>query len=232
MATTTNYGWDTPDDTDLVKDGASAIRTLGSSIDTTVYNNSLAAIAKSIVDAKADIIVGTAADTVARLGVGANGTILTADSTVSPTGLKWATPASGGKLLQVIGATTTTEVINNTNTYADTTLTATITPSAASSKIMVLITQNGFWTYSNFANNAGQVKIVRASTDIWATQFINFDNTASSKQNTFSFVYLDSPSTTSATTYKTMFRNVQNQQGVIVQESTAPSSIILLEIGA
>jgi hypothetical protein len=38
MATTTNYGWDTPDDTDLVKDGASAIRTLGSSIDTTTKN--------------------------------------------------------------------------------------------------------------------------------------------------------------------------------------------------
>ena len=38
MATTTNYGWETPDDTDLVKDGASAIRTLGSSVDTTVKN--------------------------------------------------------------------------------------------------------------------------------------------------------------------------------------------------
>lgn len=35
MATTTNYGWETPDDTDLVKDGASAMRTLGQSIDTT-----------------------------------------------------------------------------------------------------------------------------------------------------------------------------------------------------
>jgi hypothetical protein len=34
MATTTNYSWTTPDDTDLVKDGAAAIRTLGSSIDT------------------------------------------------------------------------------------------------------------------------------------------------------------------------------------------------------
>jgi hypothetical protein len=34
MATTTNYGWTTPDDTNLVKDGAAAIRTLGSSIDT------------------------------------------------------------------------------------------------------------------------------------------------------------------------------------------------------
>ena len=38
MATTTNYSWTTPDDTDLVKDGAAAIRTLGSSIDTTTKN--------------------------------------------------------------------------------------------------------------------------------------------------------------------------------------------------
>jgi hypothetical protein len=38
MATTTNYAWETPDDTDLVKDGASAIRTLGSEIDTTVFD--------------------------------------------------------------------------------------------------------------------------------------------------------------------------------------------------
>lgn len=94
MATTTNYGWDTPDDTDLVKDGASAIRTLGSSIDTTVFNNASAAIAKSVVDAKGDIIAATAADTVARLAVGANGTVLTADSAES-TGLKWASAASG-----------------------------------------------------------------------------------------------------------------------------------------
>jgi hypothetical protein len=38
MATTTNYSWTTPDDTDLVKDGAAAIRTLGSSIDTSLVN--------------------------------------------------------------------------------------------------------------------------------------------------------------------------------------------------
>jgi hypothetical protein len=38
MATTTNYGWDTPDDTDLVKDGALAIRDLGQDIDTSLYN--------------------------------------------------------------------------------------------------------------------------------------------------------------------------------------------------
>lgn len=95
MPTTTNYGWTTPADTDLVKDGASAIRTLGSAIDTTVFNNASAAIAKTIVDAKGDLIAATAADTVARLAVGANNTVLTADSSTS-TGLKWATPSSGG----------------------------------------------------------------------------------------------------------------------------------------
>lgn len=95
MPTTTNYGWTTPADTDLVKDGASAIRTLGSAIDTTVFNNAGAAIAKTIVDAKGDIIAATAADTVARLAVGANDTVLTADSSTA-TGLKWATSTSGG----------------------------------------------------------------------------------------------------------------------------------------
>ena len=50
-------------------------------------------IAKTIVDAKGDIIAGTAADTVDRLGVGSNNQVLTADSTTA-TGLKWATPAS------------------------------------------------------------------------------------------------------------------------------------------
>lgn len=95
MANTTNYNWETPDDTDLVKDGAAAIRTLGSAIDTTVFNNASAAIAKSIVDAKGDLITATAADTPARLAVGTNGQVLTADS-AEATGLKWATTSSGG----------------------------------------------------------------------------------------------------------------------------------------
>jgi len=105
MATTTNYGWTTPDDTALVKDGAAAIRTLGTSIDTTTFNNASAAIAKTIVDAKGDIIAATAADTVSRLAVGANDTVLTADSSQA-TGLKWAAPTSGGMTL--ISTTTLT----------------------------------------------------------------------------------------------------------------------------
>jgi hypothetical protein len=117
MATTTNYSWTTPDDTDLVKDGAAAIRTLGTAIDSTVFTNAGAAIAKTIVDAKGDIIAATAADTVDRLAVGANDTVLTADSSTA-TGLKWALPASGGMNLlsttTLSGATTTISSIDQT----------------------------------------------------------------------------------------------------------------------
>lgn len=94
MATSPNYGWTEPDDTSLVKDGASAMRTLGNAIDATVYANASAALNKTIIDAKGDLIAGTASDTVARLAIGSNGQVLTADSTAS-TGIKWSTPVSG-----------------------------------------------------------------------------------------------------------------------------------------
>jgi hypothetical protein len=103
MATTTNYSWSTPDDTALVKDGAAAIRSLGTAIDSTVFTNAGAAIAKTIVDAKGDIIAATAADTVSRLAVGTNDHVLTADSSTA-TGLKWAAPAGGGMTLLASGS--------------------------------------------------------------------------------------------------------------------------------
>jgi hypothetical protein len=93
MATTTNYGWTTPDDTALVSQGASAIRTLGSSIDTTLKAQIDAQIPDSLLTTKGDLIAATGASTPARLAIGTDGQILTADSTAS-TGVKWATPAS------------------------------------------------------------------------------------------------------------------------------------------
>ena len=184
MATTTNYSWTTPDDTALVKDGAAAIRSLGTAIDTTVFNNAGAAIAKTIVDAKGDIIAATAADTVARLAVGANDSVLTADSSTA-TGLKWAIPAAGGKVLQVVSATTSTTATSTSTSLADTNLTATITPTLASSKVLVLISQQLYVERGADAAGAG-VALLRGATNIYSlegsgddTQYVRANGAAS-----------------------------------------------------
>ena len=154
MATTTNYNWTTPDDTDLVKDGASAIRTLGTAIDTTTFNNAAAAIAKTIVDAKGDIIAATAADTVSRLAVGANDTVLTADSTAG-TGLKWATPAASIPANAV--ATVTTTQTTTSASYTDLTTAGPAVTVTTGTKALVIVTcdsnnsANGNKTYMGYA---------------------------------------------------------------------------------
>jgi hypothetical protein len=104
MATTTNYSWTTPDDTALVKDGAAAIRSLGTAIDSTVFTNAGAAINKSLVDAAGDLIYGTADNTVARLAIGTADQVLKVNS--GATAPEWGTAPSGGMTL--ISTTTLT----------------------------------------------------------------------------------------------------------------------------
>jgi hypothetical protein len=76
MPTTTNYGWTTPADTDLVKDGASAIRTLGSAIDSTLKTQIDAQIPDSLLTTTGDTIYASGASTPARLAVGSTGQYL------------------------------------------------------------------------------------------------------------------------------------------------------------
>jgi len=109
-----------PTNTDLVKDLPADFEIFGQAVDTQMKTNADAAIAKTIVDAKGDIIAATAADTVSRLAVGANDTVLTADSSTA-TGLKWAAPASGSyTLLSTTSLTSTSTTVSSINqTYQD-----------------------------------------------------------------------------------------------------------------
>lgn len=94
---TTNYSWQMPTSTDLVTDLPADFEVFGQAVDTTVKANADAAIAKTLIDAKGDLIAGTAADAAARLAVGTNGQVLTADS-AEATGIKWGTIATGFSL--------------------------------------------------------------------------------------------------------------------------------------
>ena len=86
MATTTNYGWTTPDDTALVKDGASAIRSLGTSVDTTTKNLNPSTTLGDIE------YRSSTANTNTRLAIGTTGQVLTVAGGVP----SWASPTPSG----------------------------------------------------------------------------------------------------------------------------------------
>lgn len=114
---TTNYSFAMPTNTDLVKDLPADFEVFGQAVDTQMKTNADLVIPKTIVDAKGDLIAATAADTVARLAVGTNDQVLTADSTAA-TGMKWAGVPSGGMTLlsttTLSGASVVVSSINQT----------------------------------------------------------------------------------------------------------------------
>jgi hypothetical protein len=269
MPNTSNFNWPTPADTDLVKDGAAAIRNLGNGVDTSfldlkggttdqvlaknsntdldfkwVAQDDSNAIQNAIVDAKGDLISATAADTPARLAVGANGTVLTADS-AETTGLKWAAPAAGGKVLQVVYGTYDTPTTVASGTFTDTGLTLSITPTSATSKVYILATQNG--RVSRLSNEQiAAFRILRGATVVFSTDtspgtsgYTGMGG-GGSGLTTFLFVnhiplqYLDSPATTSSTAYKvqTKVAITANTGEITCQYENAKSAITLIEVGA
>jgi hypothetical protein len=126
------------------------------------------------VAAKGDLLVGTAADTLAALTVGTNGHTLVADS-VEATGLKWVAPAGGGKVLQVVsGTSTTATTVTSTTTYGDLGLSLSITPTSATSKVMVFICQNIYNSRSSAGSVGYAIRLMRDSTAIFTPATANY----------------------------------------------------------
>jgi hypothetical protein len=200
----------------------------GGTSGTVTITNSMA----TAIDAKGDLVVGTGADAFSRLAVGTNGQVLTADSGEA-TGLKFATPAGGGKVLQVLTDTTQTRVANATTSFVDTGLEIAITPSSATSKILIMITADSYKTDGN-ANNAIIWRLFRDATRIQSTQDALYTGTALIQNGTWSCIYLDSPATTSATTYKLQFANINASATVAIvpNSNDAQGNMTLMEIGA
>ena len=193
--------------------------------------------AKSTLTTTGDIYYASSANTPARLGIGSTGNVLTVAGGIP----SWATPAGGGKVLQVVYGSTNTSTTIVGPTYTDSTLSASITPSSASSKVLVFTNQ--FIVFSRSARDQGcVVRLLRGSTSIFEPAPTNTTELGYIDASTGGSVtlkinmpiqYLDSPSTTSSTTYKTQFNGTYNSPGsATAQSNSVYSTMILMEIGA
>jgi hypothetical protein len=141
------------------------------------------------------------------------------------------TQASSSKVLQVVNATYGTSTTNNTSTMASTGLTASITPLFNTSKILVIASVSGISKFTN--NTAVTLQLYRNAASILQFAFTG-GATNSAAQNGYAQTtnYLDSPATTSATSYTVYFASQQNNAGVTVQLNGDISTITLMEIAA
>ena len=184
-----------------------------------------------------DLLYGTGSGALARLGIGSTNQVLTVAGGIP----SWATPAGGGgKVLQVVQGSYSTQTTVASTTMTDTGLSLSITPTSATSKILVMISQ--VWQVERASYEEGHsMRILRGATEVFAT---GSTNTAgyifvASAANVATggivpLIYLDSPATTSSTTYKTQGKiQVTASSGTCYYQSNSGTSVItLMEIGA
>ena len=172
------------------------------------------------------------------------GTTVLTLPTVSGTVLTTASSLAGltgvGKVLQVVQGTSSTSTSISSTSYTDTSLSASITPTSATSKILVLASMSGRFYINANLNRQFFLSIVRAST----TVFIKATSDLQAGTGTSGYAiwpiidslsYLDSPNTTSSTTYKIQGRVSDTNNATVIEINGAPtssSSIILMEIAA
>ena len=202
MATTTNYGWTTPDDTALVKDGASAIRTLGSSVDTTTK-----ALNPSTTLGDIEYRSSTA-NTNTRLGIGTTGQVLSVSGGVPA----WATPSSGSMTLLSTTTISNQASVSLTSISGDylylVAFVQNYRPANDGANLNITLNNDtGTSYFTSFANLATSAPTLSAA--VWASgvdngassafaelKFFNYANTTTRKY--FEFRNLDSNSDTPA----------------------------------
>ena len=132
------------------------------------------------------------------------------------------------RILQVVTGTTSTSTNSATTTWVDSLLTVTITPQSTSSKIFVAINQAG---YLDVANTSSGLRLMRDST-VLQTQLDPIFSSAGTTIGNLSFMYLDSPATTSATVYKTQIQKRAGAGAFYVQVNAIPANITVFEVSA
>jgi len=145
--------------------------------------------------------------------------------------------AGGGKLLQLVHGITTTTVTHVSNGgQVDTGLTATITPTASNSKILVLISQSNKVQRGGSNSLDYDLRLFRGSSEVekWSNVCSQEVQGSALYGSNHCYNYLDSPSSTSQLVYKTTGAIVSSGGGrtVAFQNSSAPSTMTLMEIGA
>ena len=159
-------------------------------------------------------------------------TVLTLPA-VSGTVLTTTSPKAGN-VLQVVNVAYSTQTSTSSSTYSDTGLTASITPSSSSSKILVFVDLS---VQKDTNNTSGFFKLVRGSTDLITIDTFAGDTNSSSRIGigSVSSNYLDSPATTSSTTYKVQFKSSNNNAVIYINNNgygAITSTITLMEIAA
>jgi hypothetical protein len=206
----------------------------GGTSGTVTITNSMA----TEISAKGDLVVGTGSQTFDNLTVGANNTVLTADSSTA-TGLKWAAAAGGGKVLQVVNTVVNAARSTTSTSSVDITgATATITPSSASSKVLAIANIPGAYVTTGGDTGYGFIGLVRGSTTINLSQtgkYVSGGTGGTLVGDVYAgitMVTYDNPATTSATTYKLQFRSANANTFYAADSSNWSITITLMEIGA
>ena len=227
-ATDMDFTWVAPNAGDITGVTAGTGISGGGTTGTVTVTNDMA----TTITTNGDLIYGTGSGTYTRTGIGSTGNVLTVSGGIPV----WSAPAGGGKVLQVVQTQKTSLFSTTSSSFVDVTgFDVTITPSSASSKVLILMSGLFEMAVTGSGTNCnGDVAVLRTSTTIYQAR-LGMGNIASASGMIFDMpvttVSLDSPSTTSAVTYKVQLRS-SFATAYVDATATKIASIIAMEIGA